>query len=34
MPATGECQQPVKPKCPTLEEQALIEQWIADGMLE
>lgn len=34
MPASGECQDPVKPKCPDQDEQTLIQQWIAGGMLE
>ena len=34
MPASGECQEPVKPKCPEVDEQALIQQWISDGMRE
>ena len=34
MPATGDCQEPVTAKCPDADEQALIEQWIADGMRE
>jgi len=34
MPATGDCQDPVKAKCPDVDEQALIQQWITDGMLE
>ena len=33
MPATGECREPVQPKCPDLEEQDLIEAWIDGGML-
>lgn len=32
MPATGECREPVQPKCPDVDEQALIERWVNDGM--
>jgi hypothetical protein len=32
MPATGDCREPIQAKCPELDEQALIEQWIEDGM--
>lgn len=35
MPASGDCaDDPPGAKCPTAEEQALIQQWIDDGMLE
>lgn len=34
MPASGDCQEPLGAKCPDLAEQALIQQWIADGMRE
>ncbi len=34
MPASGDCQNPIGPKCPDAAEQALIQQWIDDGMLE
>lgn len=34
MPASGDCaENPPGAKCPTAEEQALIQQWIDDGML-
>jgi len=34
MPASGECQDPIKPKCPDADQQVLIQKWISDGMLE
>ena len=34
MPASGDCREPKTDKCPDASEQALIQQWIDDGMLE
>jgi hypothetical protein len=34
MPASGDCQDPKTAKCPDQDAQALIQQWVNDGMLE